>query len=288
MNHDGDACGNFNFSQGGITPVDFPYRDVQYPHRRNRANQMNPFPAYGIEHLSPSACNTFIGSPAAFVLERLLNRKSKVGAAAHRGTSVEEGVVHGLVNGVSDDECVKVAQDTFGRLTALCGDPRLEKERDAVPEMVRQGLAELRPYGKPSSTQGKVSLDIEGLHVPMIGFYDVAWEDHGILIDLKTTHALPNKIKINHARQVSLYAACMGEGTDARLTYVTPKKVATYKLENVPEHVDSLKKIALTIQRFLSVSDNPLELASLLVPDIESFYFSDPAARQAVFEVWGV
>jgi hypothetical protein len=251
-------------------------------------NEVNPFAVYGIEHLSPSSCNTYIGSPAAFVLEKLLKRKSPVGAAAYRGTAVEDGVVYGLVNGASDDECVKIASDTFGRLSALCGDPRRDKEREAVPEMVRQGLAELRVYGKPSSTQGKVSLKIEGLHVPIIGFYDVEWENHGILIDLKTTHALPNKIKVNHARQVALYAACLGDHIDARLTYVTPKKVATYQLENVKEHMQALEKIALTIQNFLSLSSDPMELASLVAPDIDSFYFSDPLARQAAFEVWGL
>lgn len=248
----------------------------------------NPFEAYGIEHLSPSACNTFIGSPASFVLERLMGKRSQVGAAAHRGTSVEAGVVEALLNDLSDAEAIKIAKDTFGRLTALSGDPRRDKESEAVPEMVKQALNELRPYGKPSSTQGKISWDVAGLAVPMIGFYDVAWEEHGILLDLKTTHALPSKIKVNHARQVALYAACLGDNIDARLTYITPKKVATYTLENVREHVQALERIALTIQRFLSLSDDPKVLASYVVPDTDSFYFSDPLARQAAFELWGL
>lgn len=248
----------------------------------------NPFEAYGIEHLSPSACNTFIGSPASFVLERLMGKRSPVGAAAHRGTSVEDGVVTALLNDLSTSEAIKVAQDTFSKLTALSGDPRRAKEAEAVPEMVKQALEELRPYGKPSSTQGKISWDVEGLAVPIIGFYDVAWEEHGILLDLKTTHALPSKIKVNHARQVALYAACLGDNIDARLTYITPKKVATYTLENVREHVQALERVAFTIQRFLAISDDPKVLASLVVPDTDSFYFSDPLARQAAFEIWGL
>lgn len=248
----------------------------------------NPFEAFGIEHLSPSACNTFIGSPASFVLERLMGKRSPVGAAAHRGTSVEEGVVQALLNDLSDDEAVKIAKSSFSRLTALSGDPRRDKEAEAVPDMVRQALRELRPYGKPSSTQGKILWEVKGLAVPMIGFYDVAWEEHGILLDLKTTHALPSKIKVNHARQVALYAACLGDNIDARLTYITPKKVATYTLENVRDHVQALERIALTIQRFLSLSDDPKVLASYVVPDTDSFYFSDPLARQAAYEVWGL
>ena len=248
----------------------------------------NPFEAYNIQHLSPSACNTFIGSPASFVLERLMGQRSQVGAAAHRGTAVEDGVVQALLNDLSDAEGIKIAQDTFSRLTSLSGDPRRGKEQEAVPEMVKQALGELRPYGKPSSTQGYVSWNVEGLAVPIIGYYDVAWEEFGVVLDLKTTHALPSKIKVNHARQVSLYAICLGEKMSARVTYITPKKVATYEIENVPEHVRALEKIALTIQNFLAISPDAKELASFVAPDIDSFYFSDPLTRQAAFEVWGL
>ena len=59
---------------------------------------MNPFEVYDIRHLSPSSCNTFIASPAMFVLQKCLKRSTSVGPAAHRGTSVESGIAHGLVN----------------------------------------------------------------------------------------------------------------------------------------------------------------------------------------------
>jgi hypothetical protein len=136
--------------------------------------------------------------------------------------------------------------------------------------------------------QGKISLDYDGLLVPMIGYYDFEWEQHGMLTDLKTTHALPSKISRPHARQVALYRAARGDNLSARVTYVTPKKHATYALENAREHVDALGKIGMTIQRFLSLSDDPMELASYVVPDTESFYFNDPVSRQQAFEIWGI
>jgi len=249
---------------------------------------MNPFAKYGIEHLSPSQCNLFVASPAIYVMERCLKLRSPVGAAAHRGTAVEAGVVHGLVNGAALPECIDVAKKEFQKLTALSSDPRLEKESTAISDMVTQGLKELSPYGKPSSTQGAITYHVEGLAVPLIGFYDMEWERHGVLTDLKTTHALPSKISTNHARQVALYCAARGDNLDARVTYVTPKKAATYRLENQREHVSALEKIALSIQRFLSISDDPHYLASLLVPDVDSFYLSDPRARQNAFDVWGL
>lgn len=248
----------------------------------------DPFSRYDIQHLSPSSCNTFVASPAAFVLEKVLKKRGEVGTAAHRGAAVESGVVMGLTTGADVDDCIKWADEEFWRLSALSGDPRKEKERESVGQMVRMGLQELGPYGKPTSTQGKIEYRVEGLSVPLIGFYDIEWQNHKILIDIKTTHALPSQIKINHARQVALYIAAKGNTLDPRLTYITTKKVATYRLENVEQHVKALERIALNIQNFLSKSDDPMELAMMTVPDVDSFYFNDPFMRQAVFEVWGI
>ena len=250
---------------------------------------MNPFEAHGIEHLSPSSCNLFTAAPAMFVMQKCLKKSSSVGPAAHRGTSVETGIVHGLMNpSASQSECADKALDQFRTLTSMSGDPRVDKEINALPDMVRIGLAELRPYGVPSSTQGRIELQVEGLDVPLMGFYDFEWEQSGILIDLKTTHALPSQISQQHARQVALYTAARGNNISPRITYVTGKKCATYQLENVADHVAALSRIALTIQKFLAISSDPMELASLVVPDTSTFYFSDPVSRQSAFEIWGI
>ena len=124
--------------------------------------------------------------------------------------------------------------------------------------------------------------------VPIIGYYDFEWSNHKIIVDLKTTHALPSEVKLAHARQVALYSAFRNHDYDPRLAYVTPKKAAVYRLENAEEHMKSLERIALAVQKLLSVSDDAREIASMLAPDIESFYFNDPDMRRAAFEVWGV
>lgn len=249
---------------------------------------MSPFAKYGIEHLSPSACNLFIGSPALFVLQKCMKKNQPVGAAAHRGTAVEKGIALGLEEDADTASCIKVAVDEFNRLTSFIGDQRKEKESAAIADFVTTGLKELRPYGKPTSSQGKIHYPVEGLAVPLIGYYDFEWADKGILVDLKTTHALPSKISTHHARQVALYIAARGDNLEARISYVTPKKSASYILENGRDHVNALVKISLTIQRFLSLSDDANELAALVAPDVDSFYFSDPLARKAVFDVWGL
>jgi hypothetical protein len=38
----------------------------------------------------------------------------------------------------------------------------------------------------------------------------------------------------------------------------------------------------------VSLTNDPKELVGLVVPDLESFYWNTPEARQEAFNVWGV
>lgn len=240
-----------------------------------------------VERHSPSSLNLFCASPAMFVLERVLGQRQPVGAPAHRGTAVEDGVTIGLLNpAMPVDDCANVALKKFDTVSALSGDKRREDYRETIPGMVASALTELRPYGIPSSTQGFVEWRPEGLKFPIVGYFDYRWEQHGIIDDLKTTEKLPSSIKIPHARQVALYATQTGDNADARLTYVTPKKRATYQLENVRDHLNALHQIALRCERFLALSDDPNFFVSITAPDFDSFYWGGPA-RQIGFETWG-
>jgi hypothetical protein len=250
---------------------------------------MSPFARHGIHHLSPSSLNTFAASPAMFVMEKLFKMRSPVGPAAHRGTAVEDGVVHGLMDHDAPlQDCIDIALSRFRTLTAFSRDPRRDKEEAGIPGMVEQAIAEMRPWGKPTSTQGKVEMKVDGLEIPILGYYDLLYEDLGRIVDLKTAHTLASSVKTTHARQVSLYKACISDNFSAGLLYVTPKKRHVLELENHRAHLGALEKIAFTLRNFLSVSDDRDVLKSIVAPDTDSFYFADPIARQNAFELFGV
>jgi hypothetical protein len=222
-----------------------------------------------------------------YTLERILGLKQPVGVPAHRGVAVEEGVTAGLLEPkASIPSCVNMALTKYDTLTALSSDPRGEKYRGTIPGMVKTALEELRKYGVPSATQGFVKWHPEGLRLPIIGFFDYEWDEHGIIGDLKTTEKMPGQIKIGHARQVALYAA--SDNIDARLIYVTPKRMEIYGLENIEKHREALFTIAVTVENFLALSDDPDFLKRLVVPDLDSFYWANPPARQLAYDIWKV
>ena len=244
---------------------------------------------HGLKHYSASSCNLFQADPALFVMEKLMGIRSPVGCAAHRGTAAEHGIALGLTKPEAPlEECKAAALLEFDRLSALSTDPNREKERDAVPGIVEQGIAELRPYGVPSHTQHKIEWKHPDLPLPFIGFIDFMWEDHGIVVDLKSQLRLSSEIANNHARQVALYCGSMGDNYDGRICYATPKKAATYRVENMRQHVDALVRVAQTIERFLAIAPTAEELAKVVVPNVDSFYYSDRATRQKAFEIFGI
>jgi PD-(D/E)XK nuclease superfamily len=256
----------------------------------------NPFERHGIEHLSASSLNLWAAEPALWIMERLLGRKAPPGVPAARGKAVEHGVHLGLSNPrLSIEECIEGAEREFARHTALSADPRREDERKKLAGWVRGALAELRQYGAPDGFQEKVEVRLDDVPVPIVGYIDWRFSDHGLIVDLKTTERFPSQIGDAHGRQGAVYASAHGN-FGMRFAYAKPapgktdrRQVTVYEMsgDDVRRHLAALRAIALSLSRFLSMSNDAHELAGLIAPDFDSFYWSEPAARAAGREVFG-
>ena len=256
----------------------------------------NPFERHGIEHLSASSLNLWAAEPALWIMERLLGRKAPPGVPAARGKAVEHGVHLGMSNPrLSIAECIEGAEREFARHTALSADPRREDERKKLAGWVRGALAELRQYGTPDGFQEKVEVRLDDVPVPIVGYIDWRFSEHGLIVDLKTTERFPSAIGDAHGRQGAVYASPHGN-FGMRFAYAKPapgktdrRQVTVYEMsgDDVRRHLAALRAIALSLGRFLSMSNDARELAGLIAPDFDSFYWSEPAARAAGREVFG-
>ncbi len=241
---------------------------------------------HGIHHLSPSSINAYVAQPAAWVMERLLQRRAPVSSAAHRGTAAEAGIVMGLLDPTAAiTECVAHALTTFDQLTVLSADPSVAKERDGIPGMVATAIPELRQYGVPQ-TQMRVDRQIPGMPAPIVGYLDLHWPEHGLTLDIKTTHRIPSEISTNHARQVGLYVHSTNH--QARVAYCSPKRIAVYALVDAVRPVEEAVTIAERMDRFLAISPDPKVLAALLVPDADHYFYANPIAAAHRRGVYGL
>jgi hypothetical protein len=251
------------------------------------------FAMHGISHLSASQINTFCAAPALWVMERLCGVRAGggVGIAAHRGTAAEAGIELGLFDQSAPvEQCIDHALSRFDSLTAFKPGEYRDKERACIPGMVTVGLSELRQYGVPTKPedgrQHKIEIRLDGVSVPFLGFLDFLYDSHGIIVDLKTSGRMPSTISEAHARQGALYAKAHGN-YEVRFAYTTPKKIGVYRLEDVADHLKAVVQIAQRMERLLRLSKDPHEIAGVLVPCYDSFYWNDPAVRQAGRELYG-
>ena len=254
------------------------------------------FARHGIEHLSASSLNLWAAEPAVWAMERLLGHRSPPSALMARGKAVEHGVHVGLLDPArSVDECTAQAVEAFNREMALNPDDRRDGERALIPGYVEHGLLELRQYGVPSAYQDRVELRLDDVPVPVIGFIDWRFDEHGLIVDLKTSERLPSAISLSHARQGAIYARANGN-YGMRFAYVKPtagkkdgRAVVVYELERaeIDRQIAALREIALRLDRFLNLSSDARELCGLIVPDYERFHWSNPTTRARGAEIYG-
>lgn len=255
------------------------------------------FARHGIHHLSPSTIQKYVADPALFVMEKLMKLSTPVGVAAHRGTAVEAGLIKGLYDSsIPVEECQQYALKRYDELTTrkespfdeikLRSDSKWVKERAGIPGMVLQGINRLRSRGAPSATQQSLNITLPGVPIPWKGFLDVHYGDYGCTLDIKTTHKIPSAPTADHCRQVALYT--YGTNFHAQVAYISPTKTEVYTVENCEKHIADLVNIANRLERFLGISDDKEYLASLLVPDVESFYYSNRETREMARKVFGL
>jgi hypothetical protein len=254
------------------------------------------FARHGIEHLSASSLNLWAAEPAVWAMERLLGYRSPPSALMARGKAVEDGVHAGLIDkALALEACAQRALAAYDREMALNPDDRRDSERALIPGYVEHGLGELRQYGVPSAYQDRIELRLDDVPVPVIGFIDWRFDEHGLIVDLKTSERLPSAISLSHARQGAIYARAHGN-YGMRFAYVKPtagkkdgRAVVVYELERaeIDRQIAALREIALRLDRFLNLSSDARELCGLIVPDYERFHWSNPTTRARGAEIYG-
>ena len=239
---------------------------------------VNPFEKHGIDHLSPGSLRLFKECLPVWIGKYMLRAPDEAGPAAWRGLSVEAGVDR-LLFGYDGTVALAATKDKWDTLAQGQIDPDCVKEYEALPDfLVQAGVA----YGGkpvPLQRQARITLDVPSLPVPLVGFCDYLWPDHGD--DLKTTWRMPSSPDPAHVEQMSCYS--MFHGVPFNLTYVTPKKWTRYEITPgmAAEAWDRVVEAAHAVGSFLAHVNDAYDALSMLSPDYTSYYFR-PAMAEAV------
>ena len=248
----------------------------------------NPFTRHGIEHLSPSKINLWVNDPALFIGTYLCGMKGSYGVGAFRGTAVEFALNKKIVDTKLSNNSIE--EFLYGNFNEQCtehgismADTKAQKERSALNSYYEQAYNVYENLGVPELYQHKVYYSIhEDLPTPFLGYIDFVFKD--TIRDLKTTARMPSSLSTGHQRQLAVYSKAF-PNKDLWVDYVTPKQAVSYKVQNVEKILNQVIKISLGLQKFLSISDDPYELASMHYPNYDSWMWSEEMKQQS-YKIW--
>jgi len=245
------------------------------------ARSNNAFAAHGINYLSPSSINTYINDMPMWIARYLFGIKSPSGASAVRGIAQEFALAEKYEKGVFDFNLLDV------KFMSLCaesgidlGDIKTAKEKKLLKGFGTI-IDENFNYKNLVAYQEKVEVPIDDMPVPIIGYIDFRFSDS--IVDLKTTTRMPTKPTEAQKRQMALYSMAYPKNS-VDLFFATPKEHKKFTLKNLSAYKKQLIKVALGIQKFLSISNDKHELASFVYPNLDSWMWS--GIREEAKKIW--
>jgi len=243
----------------------------------------DPFKAHGINYLSPSSINTYINDQSLWVARYLFKIKSSTGASAVRGIATEFVLADKYEKGVFDYNLLDV------KFMSLCaesgidlGDIKTAKEKNLLKGF-GSVIDENFDYENLEAYQEKVEVPIDDMPVPIMGYIDFRFKDK--IVDLKTSTRMPTRPTEAQKRQMALYSVAY-PNSSVDLFFATPKEHKKFTLKNLTLYKKQLRKVALSIQKFLSISDDKHELASLMYPNLDSWLWS--GMKEEANKIWSV
>ena len=243
----------------------------------------DPFKAHGINYLSPSSINTYINDTSLWVARYLFKIKSSSGASAVRGIATEFVLADKYEKGVFDYNLLDV------KFMSLCaesgidlGDIKTAKEKKLLKDF-GSVIDENFDYKNLEAYQEKVEVPIDDMPVPIMGYIDFRFKDK--IVDLKTSTRMPTRPTEAQKRQMALYSMAY-PNSSVDLFFATPKEHKKFTLKNLTLYKKQLRKVALSIQKFLSISDDKHELASLMYPNLDSWLWS--GMKEEANKIWSV
>lgn len=253
---------------------------------------MNGFQKHNLDHTSASSINMYAAAPCAWVAKYLYGKKFSFGLAAKAGVLVEAAVVNVLANGWDAQKATADAVAQYNKASAFGASDADTKRGAAIPGMIENALAELAQYGEPefdTDLMGKKQKKIEllckgdGWELPVIGFLDFHYPQHGLIVDLKTTMAAPSTMSAEHTRQGAIYRQAMGNQAVSFL-YVTGKKAVWH---DVPEPAPILAEVKTILNRQERLLRMEADDIRAFVPVVAgSYYWSgDEALRKEMYGI---
>ena len=268
------------------------------------------FEKFNLLPFSPSRLNSFKNFPCGFVLRYIYEYDFPANEKMIRGSAIEHGIHYYLSNQNEKAELVDNINESLyqesrrsmfnyyddGTKFVLDQD-KAEKERLMLEPSFYIALNCLLDdnitFKSSEFVTSQMEVSTEILGVPFRGYVDFVFESEQLVtvIDLKSKSRLQkNRSDI---LQQAIYKKALREkykdkAVDVSMLIVTPKKYEIVDILNTEKEMKEIEMSLISLANMMKICKTKDNVASLITPNLDDWYWSDKDKVLAREEIWGI
>jgi hypothetical protein len=268
------------------------------------------FEKFNLLPFSPSRLNSFKNFPCGFVLRYIYEYDFPANEKMIRGSAIEHGIHYYLSNQNEKAELVDNINESLyqearrsmfnyyddGTKFVLDQD-KAEKERLMLEPSFYIALNCLLDdnitFKGSDFVTSQMEVTTEVLGVPFRGYVDFVFESEQVVtvIDLKSKSRLQkNRSDI---LQQAIYKKALREkykdkAVDVSMLIVTPKKYEIVDILNTEKEMKEIEMSLISLANMMKICKTKDNVASLITPNLDDWYWSDKDKVLAREEIWGI
>jgi len=268
------------------------------------------FEKFNLLPFSPSRLNSFKNFPCGFVLRYIYEYDFPANEKMVRGSAIEHGIHYylsnqnekaELVNNINQSLYEEAKRTMFnyyddGTKFVLDQD-KAEKERSMLEPSFNIALNCLLDdnitFKSSEFVTSQMEVTTEILGVPFRGYVDFVFESEQLVtvIDLKSKSRLQkNRSDI---LQQAIYKKALREkykdkAVDVSMLIVTPKKYEIVDILNTEKEMKEIEMSLISCANMMKICKTKDNIASLITPNLDDWYWSDQDKALARQDIWGI
>lgn len=268
------------------------------------------FEKFNLLPFSPSRLNSFKNFPCGFVLRYIYEYDFPANEKMVRGSAIEHGIHYYLSNQNEKAELVNnINQSLYGEAKRtmfnyyddgtkfVLDQDKAEKERSMLEPSFNIALNCLLDdnitFKSSQYITSQMEVSTEILGVPFRGYVDFVFESEQLVtvIDLKSKSRLQkNRSDI---LQQAIYKKALREkykdkAVDVSMLIVTPKKYEIVDILNTEKEMKEIEMSLISLANMMKICKTKDNVASLITPNLDDWYWSDKDKVLAREEIWGI
>ncbi len=276
------------------------------------------FKKFNLLPFSPSRLNTFKNFPCGFVMRYIYGYDFPANEKMVRGSAIEHGIYYFLLNYTKElrkdnnlqkyyksfknsflyDEAKRSMFNYYDDGTKFVLDQdKARKERLMLEpsfDIALNCLLDDNITFKGSEfVTSQMEVETEILGIPFKGYVDFVFESDNLVtvIDLKSKSRLQkNRSDI---LQQAIYKKALrekykGKAVDVSMLIVTPKKYEVVDILNTEKEMKEIEMSLISCANMMKICKTKDNIASLITPNLDDWYWSDQDKALARQDIWGI